>query len=369
MWLKNYVEEIAVEVLDKIIAEGADICQCKSCRDDIIAWVLNRTDAHYFTTDTGRTFFTAEGIKKEFLDDIVKKIYQAATVINAKPRHKLQEKLTVPEDIMFKKLLDKLYKDRNVDFRDYRNRCIKRRIATRMRSVGVESYAEYMKVLDTVKTEYEKLIDSLTINVTEFFRNPEVFTVFERSVLPDIIETKTGRKTKVVRIWSAGCASGEEPYTIAIILNEYLKRQKQDIICNIFATDIDDKVLERAKKAVYAPGSLHEVSRAILEKYFIPEGENFRLINEIRDMVRFKKHDLIMDKPLERLDLVFCRNVMIYFEKNLQEKIFSNFYHALNPGGYYVMAKVETLSVTFSDLFEIVDRRERIYRKKPTVND
>ncbi|MFH1776703.1 MAG: CheR family methyltransferase [Candidatus Omnitrophota bacterium] len=364
MVMINFLEDKTTKVFDKMIADGANICQCNQCRRDIIAWVLNRLPAYYLTTETGRKFFLEKTNNPEFNKDLIEKINQAAEIIEKNPRHKLKSKLTVAEDAVFEKILDKLFEVRRVNFHDYRHPCIKRRIAVRMRLLGISSYAEYLKILEEEKDEYDKLLCVLTINVTEFFRNPEMFTIFENKVLPEIVKDKMKKNKRHIKIWSAGCASGEEPYTLAIILNEYLQDKKNDLNINIYATDIDVNCLSTARHAVYTTNALKEVRPEVLRKYFIRKDRDYQLSDEIKQMVKFQQQDLFADIGISGVDVIFCRNVLIYFERNLQEKLFYIFHKALRSGGYLVIGKVETILPTVSDLFEAVNIRERIYRHK-----
>ncbi len=219
-----------------------------------------------------------------------------------------------------------------------------------------------MKILDSDTLEYNKLMDCLTINVTQFFRDPATFEALEKAVLPQLVSDKQNRKGKVIRMWSAGCASGEEPFSIAILLNEVLRNERYDIIVSIYATDIDEKILKKAEMGEYDDLSMEKVKREYIDRYFTYSGR-YKVKDEIKRSVRFKRHDLISEKALTQLDLILCRNVLIYFSRNLQEKLFAQFHQGLNKGGYLVIGKTETLAMEAMKMFKAVDVRERIYQK------
>lgn len=245
---------------------------------------------------------------------------------------------------------------------DYKQSHLKRRITIRMRVTRSSSYKEYAHILINSLKETQELRDALTVNVTEFFRNPETYQAFRTTVLPELIKAK--EKEKRLKIWSAGCSIGVEPYSIAIMLHDFLGYSTRRYAISIIATDIDDESLKVAEKGDYKPQHLEKMDRDTMWKYFIVDDNKYTLIDEIKHMVTFKHHDMISGPRLYGFDVIFCRNVTIYFNQQLQEKLYLNFYDSLRTEGYFVMGKTETLVGQSSKLFSPVDVRERIYQKK-----
>ncbi|NOZ59013.1 MAG: protein-glutamate O-methyltransferase CheR [Euryarchaeota archaeon] len=245
----------------------------------------------------------------------------------------------------------------------YEEKHLRRRVAIRMRALDMSSYREYLKLLERSPEERERLMRVLTVNVTEFFRNPETFVVIHREVLPELIRMKEENGSRVLRIWSAGCASGEEPYSLAMLVKENLG-SRRDFRVRIMATDIDRDSLEKAKRGEYLEKELLGVAREYIRKYFERRGEVYRIKRELREMVTFERRDLISDRKYGAVDLILCRNVIIYFSRELKEKLFMDFYESLNPRGFLVLGKTENLSGEARKKFKIYNNVERIYRKE-----
>jgi chemotaxis protein methyltransferase CheR len=261
-------------------------------------------------------------------------------------------------------ILSKLYKKRGVDFRDYRPNYLKRRLDVRLRQNQVSSYEDYLTILNKNPKEYDRLISTITINVTEFFRNPEVFDVIKKEVVSEIVSMKKNRGQRFIRIWSAGSAYGEEAYTIAILFYDYLKNNINDFIIKIYGTDIDNECIERARLGIYDPSSIKSLSSSQINNYLSFTKDGYVVRDILRLLVKFKQHNLILDKPLLNMDLILCRNVAIYFTKKLQDILYINLYKALNRSGFLVLGKVESLYGKIQDFFYTINSRERIYRKK-----
>ena len=266
-------------------------------------------------------------------------------------------------------ILEKVYKERGFDFRQYKESSLRRRIERRLRATKTDSYEEYVKVLDKEPGEYKKLIDDLTIKVTEFFRDSEAWEVLSKKVLAELIRQKIENRKEsedlkpVLRIWSAGCATGQEAYSVAILLDRLLKEKMDDLKVDIWGTDIDKESLLKAQQAEYKPDMIKAVPENILNKYFDFDGD-FMVKYYVKDRVHFKSQDLVLDEPLRQMDLILCRNVAIYFERPLQEKIFMDFYNGLNEKGYLFLGKAETLFGPVQEKFKTVDRRWRIYQRE-----
>lgn len=245
----------------------------------------------------------------------------------------------------------------------YKDKCIRRRIAVRMRACGVHTYDDYRLFLDRSPGEVERLRDALTINVTRFYRNAETWNVVRRVVLPALFD----RPRVELRAWSAGCASGEEPYTLAMLAAAYLAQHGRDgelTRLTIDATDIDRASLDRAQAAVYRADALSEMPPELVAAGFEGTGEERRVVDRLRRRVSIRPLDLSREAPLRMdYDLILCRNVVIYFDRPMQERLFVNFAGALVRGGYLVLGKVETLFGTARERLALVDPRERVYRR------
>jgi len=245
----------------------------------------------------------------------------------------------------------------------YKDKCLRRRLLVRMRACGVHTYTEYMAVLDRRPEEWDKLKDALTINVTRFYRNPETWDRLRKDVLPDLMTARHGRITA----WSAGCASGEEPHTLAMLLieaAEALAHPAWGERPRIDATDIDRQSLERAAEGRYPEGAFVEAPAWITAKYCEPVEGGWQVREAVRRLVKVRRLDLTREPPPARgYDLIFCRNVVIYFDRPMQEHLFAVFAEALAPGGILVLGKVETLLGAARERLTLVDARERIFRR------
>ncbi len=259
----------------------------------------------------------------------------------------------------FHALCSKVQRELGFNSFDYEKKHLKRRFAARMRALNIGSYKSYMDVLDRDRGEYVHLKNTLTVNVTEFFRNPETWSAIYKVVLPVI----AGEERRVLRVWSAGCSDGKEPYSLAVLLREFLGEEAERLSVTIFASDIDDVELQKAREGFYAQREVAGLSKEYLKKYFVPENGGYRAGEELKRWIKFEHRDLISDPKHTSLDLILCRNVVIYFTKELKERLYMDFCAALNSGGYFVMGKTEVLLGEARNLLKVVDNRERIYRK------
>jgi len=261
-------------------------------------------------------------------------------------------------------LLRQLHEDMGLNLRQYKPNYLKRRIGVRMRATGCSDYLQYRQFVKQDREECKRLINDLTINVTEFFRDPDVFAVIRKQVIPQLVHYKRENRAFSLRAWSAGCATGEEPYSLSILFQEALAREEdpQTWTLRITATDLDDKALSKARI-----GSYEEVKippGMILDDYFDREGDKYIIKEEIMRPVKFLLMDIMQHPPLRHLDLILCRNVLIYFERERQHLILEIFHQCLRPGGFLVLGKSEAiLGMTESGLAPF-SRRERVYRKE-----
>lgn len=270
--------------------------------------------------------------------------------------------MTAADDPAFRALARRISRGAGLALDAYKDKCIRRRIAVRMRACGVHTYAEYESVLERTPGEYERLRDALTINVTRFFRNVETWDRLAAGFLPELWTPGAP-----LRAWSAGCASGEEAYSLGILAAELAeaRRRPQELVrVAIDATDIDRESLARARAGRYRADALLETPAALRARYFEPDGDGYRVAESIRRRVRVRALDLSREPPPERTyDLIVCRNVVIYFDRGVQERLFLAFAEAVRPGGVLVLGKVETLLGPARERFVLVDPRERIFRR------
>jgi chemotaxis methyl-accepting protein methylase len=271
--------------------------------------------------------------------------------------------MSTAEDAAFAALAAKIAGDGRLPIEAYKDKCLRRRIGVRMRACGVQTYAEYHTVLDRNPAELERLRDAITINVTRFYRNPETWHLLRETVLREICAA--GRPE--IRAWSAGCSSGEEPYTLAMVIADCLESQgmgQRLSIVTIDGTDIDRECLAQAQTARYPVDTLAEVPDGFIQRYFEREGDVCRVAERVRRRVNLRASDMVNDPPPRRnYDLILCRNVVIYFGRATQERVFSVFAEALAPGGFLVLGKVETLFGPAREQLTLLDPRERVYRR------
>ncbi len=233
---------------------------------------------------------------------------------------------------------------------NYKEKPFKRRIRVRMRALGFETYKEYEEYLKNNIEEQIKLKDTLTINVSKFFRNLEVFEIIKDEIIPKIKEP--------VRCWSAGCSTGEEPYTIAIILKELGKEGR------IIGTDIDTDALKKAREGVYTIFSMDEIPYQYIKKYFDEKDGKYIIKDFIKNYVTFLELDFKdIEKFTMKFDIILCRNVLIYLTKEFQEKLITRFYELLDEGGFLILGMAETLGIGKYEYFLPYKLKERIYRK------
>jgi len=274
----------------------------------------------------------------------------------------LEEK-NLENDLAFEYLKKKIIA-KGLNCTGYKDDFLKRRFDGRMNLKGVSSYAEYAHYLDKNPTECKELLDALTINVSEFFRDPTVWKAFQTKIMPAIIKEKMQAFQREIKIWSAGCADGEEPYTIAISVMDALSYNLKAFKIEVEATDLDPQSLNRARRGVYAPARLRLAKHSVLQRFFTPvDGGNLEISDEVKRLVTFQLHDLFTLPPSSPFDVISCRNVMIYFSRELQQTLFHNFHQALSPGGYLILGKVESPVGEYGTLFKCVDLLERIYQK------
>lgn len=266
------------------------------------------------------------------------------------------------------RLLIKVREERGLDLAQYRPRYVERRVAVRLSALGLTTYRQYAAHLDQHPEEYATLLDTLTINVTQFFRDPTVFAVFRDKVVPTLIAAKTERKQHLLRAWSAGCATGQEPYSLAMSMLDGIRRSgAEGMFLSITGTDIDRAALAVAKRGEYPLNQLAHIPTADKHRYLDVGTDVFRMKPEVVKAVRFQYLNLFEDPPIHGVDVVFCRNVFIYFNHEEQERMIRSFWDGLSRGGFLVLGRSERLAPAFARQFEMVDAKERVYRKPITL--
>jgi chemotaxis methyl-accepting protein methylase len=266
-------------------------------------------------------------------------------------------------DREFEELTEKISRERGFACASYKEKCLRRRIAVRMRARSVHTYADYARVLDSDSAEYDRLLDALTINVTKLFRNWSMYEVLGELVVPALWSVGTAP----IHIWSAGCSSGEEPYSLAVLFHRYAAARgplsRLDRV-DVLGTDIDRASLTAAERGVFPESGFEETPADLRERYFSAQPP-FTIAPTIKQHVRFQRRDLLDEFPTVPggYQLITCRNVLIYFDRDTQERLLLRFHEALAPGGFLVLGKVETLLGPVRSRFAAIDARERIFRR------
>ena len=260
-----------------------------------------------------------------------------------------------------KALKEQIFRYIGFDCASYKEPCLRRRIAVRLRARGLHRYGDYARLLDSDTGERHRLLDAITINVSKFFRNPTMWRALEMHVVPALFNASADR----VRIESVGCAAGEEPYSLAMLLREHALRTGREAELarfDLVGSDIDPNILQTARLGRYGSFSFTDMDVALRRDWFLPP-DHTELRPEVREMVRFETRDALRHELPGGQQLIMCRNVIIYFERSIQEQLFLKFHNALAPGGVLVMGKVETLLGRALSLFKPIVPRERIFVK------
>jgi two-component system CheB/CheR fusion protein len=257
-------------------------------------------------------------------------------------------------------LLEYLEQNRGFDFTAYKRATLARRIDKRMVAVGHRSYFDYLDYLQVHPDEFDQLFNAILINVTSFFRDSRTFDYLREEIVPAILKARA--EDEPIRIWSAGCASGEECYSIAILFAEAAGDDQYKARVKIYATDLDEEELTTARQASYSDEAMKDVPEVFRAKYFDRNGGHWTFKKDYRRNVIFGRHDLLGDSPISRLDLLLCRNTLMYFNQEAQSKIVSRFHFALREGGYLVLGKAEML-VNFANVFVPINLKQRVFQK------
>ncbi|MGO4822200.1 MULTISPECIES: CheR family methyltransferase [unclassified Flavobacterium] len=268
-------------------------------------------------------------------------------------------------DSNLNQLLSKIFillrNETGCNFGDYKNSTVIRRIEKRMALNQIEKLEDYLKYVQKNKEELKKLFNELLIGVTSFFRDKDAYTAVEETIVGQIIANKTEGDT--IRIWVAGCSTGEEAYSLAILFDEAIKKQEKSLKLQIFASDMDNRAITIARQGLYPETIFSDVTPERLKKYFQHEDATYRINKEIRDKVIFSEHNLIKDPPFSKLDMVSCRNLLIYLNIEAQKKVFAIFHYALNPDGVLFLGSSESLG-DYANMFEVINRKHKLFKHK-----
>jgi chemotaxis methyl-accepting protein methylase len=250
----------------------------------------------------------------------------------------------------------------DLQWRRFKRGGIKRKVERRITELGLSNFEDYLLKIKRDPEEKSCLSQILTVTITRFFRDKEVFDILENSIIPAILKNKKGKDE--FKIWSVGCANGEEPYSLSILWREKFEKIWSQIDLSILATDINEDLLGRAREGRYKKSSLKEVPEEILRRFFKIENGFYILDRSIRESVEFKKHDIIHEELFSGMDIIFCRNLAFtYFSKECQMNVLKKIARSLNEGGYLIIGKDESLLLTYPTLFVPIFPTERIYQK------
>ncbi len=259
----------------------------------------------------------------------------------------------------FTSILELIYKHSGINFKKYKNNTLLRRLEKRMSIHNIETLSEYYTFLNCNLQERTTVFQEFLIGVTSFFRDTEAFNIIKKKVIPSIIDNNSKQRT--IRMWISGCSTGEEVYSLAILMEDYFRTYKINIDYKIFATDIDKKALHTAGIGSYVVNNIAEIDNKYLEEYFLKVGDRIQIVKRIREKIVFSYHDVTKDPPFIRMDFISCRNLLIYFNNSTQKKVLNNFQYALNKFGYLFLGSSESLG-SVSKYFQIIDNKWKIYQ-------
>jgi two-component system, chemotaxis family, CheB/CheR fusion protein len=281
----------------------------------------------------------------------------------AKPKSSFQEAHTGAETNGFAEILSLLQDHFGIDFSLYKPNTLQRRILRRTVLNRLETLSEYAALLQKEPKELDALYADVLIGVTSFFRNPEAFELMKTKIFPQLLQRK---HEDPLRVWVPGCSSGQEPFSIAIAYAEFAEKLVNAPKMQIFATDISERQLNKGQTGLFSKSLVNDVSEDRLQRFFVEENGGYRLVKRMRESVIFARHNLFGDPPFSRLDLISCRNLLIYFEPELQQKVLPLFHYALNPDGLLFLGAAESIG-SYLELFEPIDKKWKFFVRKPAT--
>ncbi|XUK68265.1 protein-glutamate O-methyltransferase [Pseudomonas yamanorum] len=272
------------------------------------------------------------------------------------------EQEAIDAERLLSKILGQLRAGSGYDFKHYKRATVLRRIERRMQVTSQSTLHGYSDYLHAHPKENKALLGDMLIGVTNFFRDREAFEALERDVLPQLIKhDATLKGTNEIRVWSAGCSTGEEAYTLAMLVNDQIQVESSSSKLQVFATDIDERAISAGRLGSYPEAIITDVPPPRLRQYFIKENQHYRIRKELRERVLFAQHSLLSDPPFSKIDLIACRNLLIYLDREVQREILEMFHFALRPGGFLFLGTSESADIC-TDLFAPLDKKNRIYR-------
>ncbi|GGF28374.1 CheR family methyltransferase [Flavobacterium limi] len=313
-----------------------------------------------------KTGFALNKSTHEFIDYFTTPEKTAPTLLEIRSSYIVnhayqQEENIVDQDSIFESIINVIVRRKGTNFHHYKNQTLRRRIAKRMVITKQETAERYLSLLKNNPAEQELLFSDILIPVTYFFRDIQFFESLSTIVFPSLIENLHGNE---LRIWSAGCATGEEVYSLAICLDEYLEKTgNKQITVKIFASDLLPRCIEKARTGIYTHQDLKNIDEARINKYFVKRESGYHVNNIIRDNCVFSVHDLTQDFPFSKIDFIICRNVLIYFDSELQNQILASFHYALRENGFLFLGKAES-AYSAQSFFEAVEKKEKIYLRR-----
>jgi len=356
---ENLVQGVLAYFLERNLALRFDICTCHRCKAEMLKLLV----ASFPVIIADKNAPNYRVLERDFIKKNLADIFTAINKVIGEVSQNLPHSVEDDKEKSLENLITKIREDRGVDFSGYRRPILKRRIALRLVANKVNSYRDYLTILANNTQEYELLFEALTINVSEFFRDPYVWMTI-RDLMASII-TRNAAINKPTVIWSAGCAHGEEPYSLAILARE-INNFKTPI--KIYATDIDSDSLRRAQEGSYdSMNTIRNVLKGYfhfeLEKYFSFRDGKYWVNDSLKEIVELRYLDLTSNDYIKNVDMILCRNVFIYFNKALQEQSVDKFYRSLNPNGYLIIGETENLVSEARLVFKETKNHSRVYQR------
>ena len=298
---------------------------------------------------------------EEIATEIIRIAKNGVLKNDAKQKDKKEEILVKNISYDLNTIFELLLKQTGVDFSHYKMPTIKRRVNHKMHQYGIKTVEEYVKLLLNKNNEIEILYTDLLINVTSFFRETETFKFLKTNLFPKLLNSKSSEET--LRIWVPACSKGQEAYSIAMIINELQENKTNKIPVQIFATDLSEEAIRDARIGEYSQSDIDGIPKKYLSRFFTKEGDNYRIIKELREMCIFAPHNILRDPPFSRMDFVSCCNLLIYFDSAAQKKVFTSLHFALNDSGFLMLGKAESIG-TSSQLFTLLNNKFKIFSRK-----
>ncbi|MCA1764472.1 MAG: hypothetical protein LC664_15975 [Flavobacteriales bacterium] len=296
-----------------------------------------------------------------FLESLARHMHEKAAGVvlsGTGPLHSATGEINGDHKTRIDKILSTIQRQTGVDFSEYKYSTLHRRISRRMGILGFDNLGEYNTYINDTKGEAQLLSKELLIGVTRFFRDEDAFEVVRQKVIPKLVEENS--KTKTIRIWVPACSTGEEAYTIAILLKDHLRKLRLQFDVTIFATDLDKEAVKLAAQRVFPPSIVNEIPAEYLNAYFIPQRNGYSIAKEIREMIVFSAHNIIQDPPFGKIDFLSCRNFLIYLKPSIQQRLFTMFQYALRKNGVLFLGSSESLGEMSSAFYEL-DKRHKIF--------